>query len=50
MRQLFLWLQEAVRTKCGGKVILMDVGMCTDISGKLAAFRCIDGNMEILQK
>lgn len=31
-------------------MVLMDVGMCTDISGNLAAFQCIDGKLSILQK
>jgi len=43
-------LQEAVRTRCGGQVVLMDVGMCSEIAGSLAAFQCVNGDMAILQK
>lgn len=45
-----MWVQEKVNTRCGGQVLLMDVGMTTDISGKLAALQCINGDLSILQK
>eukprot|EP00892_Ulva_mutabilis_P011251 jgi/Ulvmu1/8499/UM044_0033.1 len=43
-------IQERAQTRCGGQVVLMDVGMCTDIAGSLAAFSCINGHLSIRQK
>jgi uncharacterized protein YjeT (DUF2065 family) len=44
-------LQEHVLTRCGGRVVLADVGMTRWIRGaSVAAFRCIDGAAQILEQ
>ena len=44
-------VQESLTQRCGGKIILMDVGMTRWIRGKnLAAFKCVDGVVDLLDQ
>lgn len=41
--------QRGVTTACGGKLYMIDVGMSNEILGDVAAWKCIDGKVSIVQ-